>query len=114
MDQGFSKANRLLKASEFERTLATGTKMVSPNIVLVANKNEAREPRLGLIVSRKVGNAVIRNRVKRQLRESFRVQKEDFAGLDVVIIARPSLSSQDSPGVKQELSKILERVLRRI
>ena len=52
----------------------------------------AEEPRLGLSVSRKLGNAVVRNRVKRQLKEAWRARIDEIpAGIDYVLIAREGL-----------------------
>jgi len=88
MDCSFPKSNRILKALEFQNILNRGQRVVSKELVVIGMKTEAEAARLGLIVSRKVGKATIRNRIKRQLREYFRVQKQDFSGTDIVVIAR--------------------------
>ncbi len=65
--------------------------------------------RLGLTVSRRVGGAVVRNRVKRRIREWFRAQHEQLtAPLDLVVIARRSAGSLDASSIAAELSSLLE------
>ena len=64
--------------------------------------------RLGITVSRKVGGAVIRNRVKRRIREWFRSWKVDLdQSFDLVIIAKPGAAALKSPELQQELSELM-------
>ena len=64
--------------------------------------------RLGITVSRKVGGAVIRNRVKRRIREWFRSWKVDLdQSFDLVIIAKPGAAALKSPEFQQELSELM-------
>ena len=88
MSQIFAKANRIRTPREYKRVLESEAKCATRQLVMIVRSAEAAEPRLGLIVSRKIGNAVVRNRIKRQIREAFRKNKESYAGLDVVVIAR--------------------------
>lgn len=77
-------------------------------MVLVAKAEGVRSPRLGLTVSRKVGNAVVRNRVKRQVREWFRASRDQLEGAwDVVVIARRRASELESAESGPELSRLL-------
>jgi ribonuclease P protein component len=91
------KRARLSRSSEFQRIYRQGDSVASRHLVLHYFKRSAdaadTEPRLGLSVSRKVGNAVVRNRAKRLLREAFRAVEPRVApGHDYVLIARPSLA----------------------
>ncbi len=83
---------RLSRSAEFERVYRQGRSTANRHLVLYTFPNPSAErPRLGLSVSRKVGGAVERNRVKRMLRESFaRVEAELRSDQDVVVVARPS------------------------
>ena len=89
----FPKTNRLLNRQDFQATFDHGTKMVSRDLIVVQRPASGTEPRLGLVVTRKMGNAVARNRFKRNLREIFRRNKDKLKELghsdsDFVVIAR--------------------------
>lgn len=79
-------------------------------MILVCAGSDPGHARLGLTVSRKVGNAVERNRVKRRVREWFRQEGHVLAtGLDVVVIARREATTLPFAEVSQQLSALVER-----
>lgn len=88
----FPREARLLKASEFRAVFRAGRRARAGPLHARLRPNGKRRARLGLAVSRKAArNAVGRNRVRRQLRESFRVNQHRLAGLDVVVsLSRPA------------------------
>ena len=73
----------------FRRLYAKGRSAVSPTMVLYCRKNGRRENRLGLTTGTKLGHAVVRNRVRRRLREIYRLQEHRLSpGYDIVVGAR--------------------------
>ena len=97
LNHRFQKRNRVLKRTDFERVMAARTAAVDGMIRVLGLANDLGYPRLGLTVSRKVGNAVIRNRWRRLLREAFRLVQHELPPLDLVCFpnskSRPELRS---------------------
>jgi len=80
---------RLQHASEFRGVFGLRQSVADPLLVLYVRPNQLAYSRLGLSVSRKVGNAVVRNRWKRLVREAFRRHRHQLpAGLDLVVLPR--------------------------
>jgi ribonuclease P protein component len=109
----FSKELRLLRAAEFERVFAARNSVANAGFTLYGAANDAEHPRIGITVSRRVGNAVQRNRWKRRIRESFRLSQAQLPALDFVCIARapapPSLES-----LMKGFDELARRIERRI
>ncbi len=79
----------LKKNSEFRRLYSKGKSAVTPYMVLYCRRNRGGENRLGYTVSVKLGHAVTRNRVRRRLREIYRLNAPALrSGWDIVIVAR--------------------------
>ena len=85
------RGGRLSRSAEFKRVYRQGRSTANRHLVLYAFPTSSSEPpRLGLSVSRKVGGAVERNKVKRLLREAFARAEGDLrTGQDLVVVARP-------------------------
>lgn len=84
-------------------------------VLYVFPRGDEEEPRLGLSVSRKVGGAVVRNRVKRLLREAFSQEGASLPpGSDVVVVARPDIAPlaerEGLDGVRRVLGEVLRKV----
>lgn len=105
----FGKNERIRKKRDFLAAQQRARRFSSRHFTLLILQNQAGINRLGITASRKVGNAVKRNRIKRLIREFFRLNKSSFdhSG-DLVVIARkgtPDLAYQE---VKRELDGLLK------
>jgi ribonuclease P protein component len=106
----FPKAARLRQASEFKLALDRGAKAVNRHVIVFGYVRPEPSRRLGLIVSKKVGNAVVRNRVKRALREGFRHLAASNDGLDIVVIARSAAAQATNEEIAGSLRHGLARL----
>ncbi len=81
----------LKKNKDFQHVYKNGTSQANRYLVIYVLKNQYRKNRLGISVSKKVGNSVVRHRVTRLIRESYRLNEMKFKNdLDIVVVARPS------------------------
>lgn len=110
----FPKAHRLLSRTEFKSVLDGGFKIVDPLFVQIGIPRNDQQQRIGIIVSKKIGNAVVRNRIKRLIRERFRHVGWTLAGLDLVIIARQAAAEEDSKEIFAALDHGFKRLRRRV
>jgi ribonuclease P protein component len=93
--------------------MARGRRVETKTFRLFFRPTSAGRSRLGLVVSRKVGNAVARNRIKRVLREYFRQERAKFPeGMDCVIAVRPQAPWIGLADVRAELGPALDRAAR--
>lgn len=125
----FRRTDRLLDPRDFRRVLRRGRRRAHPDLVVVSCRRGSRASgidekaskdgrlapergadsrRLGITASRKVGNAVRRNRFKRRVREWFRRRRRELdPGLDVVVIARKSGAALGMEELDERLSRLL-------
>lgn len=98
----------LRKKGDFKAVFELGLKFPSKFLVIYAKPNGLFFCRLGLAVSRKTGNAVVRNRIKRRLRETVRRQLlEKTLGVDLVIVARSGASDAAFADLNKTVLKCL-------
>lgn len=115
MGEKLLASDRLKRRADFERVQSKGRKVHSARFLFLVLPREdpAARSRLGLTVTRKVANAVGRNRIKRVLREVFRKNRAFFpSGCDVVVIAKdraPGLGYEDTRAEVEQSSAALHR-----
>jgi ribonuclease P protein component len=110
----FPQSHRLKTPAEFERCYSRKKSASDSVLIVYACENGLGHPRLGCSVSKKVGNAVVRNRYKRLFREAFRLTQHDLpAGVDFIVIPRPG-PEPTIDAVKESLVKLAKQAARRL
>jgi ribonuclease P protein component len=106
--KSFSQEEKILKRKDFSTAYNFGKRLSSSNFIVYLYPNPNGTRRLGITVGKKIGNAVHRNRIKRLLREFFRLNKDRLPeGQDFVIVSRRDASDKKFEEVKQELERLL-------
>lgn len=101
---------RLTHSADFARLRKQGQSWSHPLVLLSMGRNELGQPRFGFIVSRRVGKAVVRNRVKRQLREAVRHHLDEFPqSWDYVLVARPRIVEAGYAEIENAVLQMLAR-----
>jgi ribonuclease P protein component len=104
-----NKHQRIKKNKEFQRIFKKGKSFANRQFIVYVLKSDQPEFRLGLSVSKKVGNAVTRNRIKRFIRQAFlENQTLLMQNADYVIIARPQSADLDYHESKKSLEHVLK------
>ena len=108
----FPKSVRLLKPQQFRQTYDQGMKHVTPLLVAFYRDRGDIEPsRFGFTTPRALGKAVVRNRIRRRLRECVRLKRERFPhGFDVVFNPRKALLDAPWTEIERYVEKLLERL----
>ncbi len=108
MEQSFGKHERVRKRKDYSRIYKNGARLYSENLLVILLANDKGTRRLGVTVGKRIGNSVKRNRIKRLLREFFRLHKDSLpAGRDIVITVRKDLSAHSLQDITQELEALL-------
>ena len=111
---GFAPRQRLLKAADFDRVYARRVRVSDSFFSVNAAPNELGFARLGLSIGAKaVGNSVARNRVKRQVRESFRQVASAMPALDLVVGARPGSRTAHNARLRESLNVLWTEIEKR-
>lgn len=101
----------LRNSREFHAVYKRGRSVVTKYIVMYYLKNDLNENRIGISVSKKVGNAVVRNRVKRLIKETFRLKVDSIGlGYDIVIVARVRMNHATFKDTSREMNRVLKEL----
>jgi ribonuclease P protein component len=102
----------LRRRGDFKAVFDHGSKFSSKNLVIYSRPSGLSFSRIGLAVSRKVGNAVTRNRIKRRLREAVRKHLKDLSiAYDIVIVARRTAAEAGFADLDRDLSRFFSRLV---
>ncbi len=105
--QAFPKSFRLLHRSEFRRVYEEGQRRSTTLCAIFSRPNGLRETRLGITAPARLGNAVLRNRVKRRLREVFRLNRSTIpGGWDMVINPRAEVAKIPFESLVREILRL--------
>lgn len=110
----FPRRSRLLSAGDY-RLVFNGAKIKvsDKHLLILARPNQLPYPRVGLVIAKKnVRLAVHRNRVKRIIRESFRLTSPTLPSLDIVVLARKGMGDLDNPALHQLLGSSWKRLIK--
>ena len=93
-----------MKNKDFQIVYKKGKSYANKYLIMYVLNNKEEENRLGISVSKKVGNSVIRHRITRLIRESYRLQKDKFqTGYDIVVIARSNAKDKSYSEIESAL-----------
>jgi ribonuclease P protein component len=110
----FPQSRRMKTPAEFDRCYKRKRSASDAVLIVYACENDLAHPRLGCSVSKKVGNAVVRNRYKRLFREAFRLTQHDLpAGVDLVLIPRPG-PEPTLAALKESLVKLATQAAKKL
>ena len=98
------RSESLKKNQDFQKVYRNGTSKGNRYLVMYVLENQYMKNRLGISVSKKVGNSVVRHRITRLIRESYRLNEPLFCnGLDIVVIARVSAKGKSYQEIESAL-----------
>jgi ribonuclease P protein component len=105
-----NRRHRLSRSEEFQRVRRQGRSWSHALLVLLAVRNDLSCTRFGFLVSKRIGKAVVRNRVRRLLREAARARLGRIAvGWDIVLIARAPITQADLWRIGEVLDSLLHK-----
>lgn len=96
---------------EFRRLYRSGKNAVCPYLAVYFRKTRESCNRLGITVSTKVGNAVVRNKIRRRIREAYRIHEAEFiCPVDLVIVARVRCANADFHNIESALLQLSDKL----
>ncbi|WP_157509243.1 MULTISPECIES: ribonuclease P protein component [Ferrimonas] len=110
----FERELRLLTPAQFKSVFANPVRAAHPHMTLLAVVNDLNHPRLGLTVAKKhVKKACQRNRIKRIVRDEFRLHQHNLPGVDIVAIAKKGVDDLDNATLHKLVEKLLKKLSKR-
>ncbi len=110
----FNRESRLLTPGQFQAVFSKPLRFGSSHITILVTPNSDNNNRLGLAIAKKrVKLAVQRNRIKRQVRESFRLNQHNLPHIDIVVMVKSGTDKLDNKQINQQLEKIWRKIIQR-
>jgi len=110
----FKKKDRILKRREFLQLQRCGKKIQDRNFIVIYSEGRFEKNRIGVTVSKKIGNSVKRNKIKRLIREHFRINRDKIAEfIDINVIAKKKAGEISADMVFKSLDGIFKKIPRR-
>jgi ribonuclease P protein component len=108
----FPRHFRIITAGDYRQVFTKPKRVSTPELLFLFSRNQQPNSRLGLAIAKKqLPLAVDRNRVKRLVRESFRIKRCEISSLDIVVMARKSLLNMDNTQIRLQLDKLWRQVI---
>ncbi|MDF2510214.1 MAG: hypothetical protein K0S04_80 [Herbinix sp.] len=99
----------LKKNEDFKEIYRTGKSYANKYLIMYVKMNNTNSNRIGISVSKKVGNSVIRHRITRLIRESYRLSEDNFVnGLDIIVVARVGAKGKDYNEIQSALLHLMK------
>lgn len=110
----FNRESRLLTPGQFQSVFTKPIRFGSSHITVLTSQNPDKNNRLGLAIAKKrVKLAVQRNRIKRLIRESFRLNRNNLPNIDIVVMVKSGTDKLDNKEINQQLEKIWRKINQR-
>ncbi|MBL4623496.1 MAG: ribonuclease P protein component [Immundisolibacteraceae bacterium] len=111
VDRTFNPNYRLLHQADFKRVFDDATRIIVPPFTLLFRQNNFDCARLGMVISKKaVGHSVARNRIRRIIRENFRLARLALPKIDLIILARRDIQQFPVSQLNQKITEIWHRL----
>ena len=109
--QCFPREARLVRRGDFDLVYRAGKRLSSPHFSAFVRSNEMPRSRFGFSIKKALGGAVVRNRIRRRLREVVRRRRQEIpAGWDIVIHPKGSVATADFAVLAEELVRLLKKL----
>lgn len=103
-----NKSESLKKNEDFREIYRTGKSYANKYLIMYVKENDSIYNRIGISVSKKVGNSVIRHRITRLIRESYRLSEDSIrSGLDIIVVARTGAKGRDYKEIESALLHLI-------